>query len=363
MKKILLILILLIPFSVFGKEIDTFSSSGTCTILMDMDSKRILYGNNIHTVRSIASITKIMTAIIAIENGKIDNDIVIGDEIEKAYGSGIYIKQNEEMKLIDLVYGLMLRSGNDAALSIAKIVSGNTDEFVKLMNEKATSLKMSNTVFNNPSGLDTPKSNYSTTYDMALLTSYAMQNETYRKIVSTKKYKLSTNMNTYIWHNKNKLLSSYKYATGGKTGFTEIAKRTLVTTASKDNMNLVVVTLNDGNDFSDHKNLYEEAFETYSNYKILKEGNITIYNEKYYPNYEFYIKNDFNYTLTEEETSNLILKFEIENRKNDLNDSKIGVVSIKLGDSVIHEEDLYIKEKIRKKSFLDKVKEFFNNLW
>ena len=312
MKKILIFILLLIPLNIKATETETFSSSGQCTILMDMDSKRILYADDIHTQRSIASITKIMTAILAIESGKIDDIVTIGDEINESYGSGIYIKQNEEMKLKDLVYGLMLRSGNDAALSIAKNVSGNVDEFVKLMNEKAQELGMKNTVFNNPSGLDTPKSNYSTAYDMALLTSYAMENEIYREITSKKKYTLKTNMNTYIWYNKNKLLNNYKYATGGKTGFTEIAKRTLVTTASKDNLNLVVVTLNDGNDFNDHKNLYEEAYNTYTNYQILKEGNIDIIDDEYYDDYKFYIKDNFSYPLNNAETNNIVLNFKLE---------------------------------------------------
>lgn len=115
MKKLIILLILLLPLPIQSLEESTFSSSGECTILMDMDSKRIMYASNIHKTRSIASITKIMTAILAIESGKINDTVKIGDEIKKAYGSGIYIKENEEMKLLDLVYGLMLRSGNELA--------------------------------------------------------------------------------------------------------------------------------------------------------------------------------------------------------------------------------------------------------
>lgn len=306
---------------------------------------------------------KIMTAILAIESGKINDKVVIGDEIISAYGSGIYIKQNEEMTLLDLVYGLMLRSGNDAALSIAKVVSNDTESFVKLMNEKAIELGMKDTIFNNPSGLDTPKSNYSTAYDMAILTSYAMKNELYKKVVSTKKYTLKTNMNTYIWHNKNKLLNSYKYTTGGKTGFTEIAKRTLVTTASKDNLNLVVVTLNDGNDFLDHKNLYEEAFNSYKKYSILKKDYIDIIDDNYYDNYKFYLKNDFNYSLSDSEKDNIVLNFKLD-LKNDITDGmEIGKVYVNLGDEVIYEDNIYIEKKEVKLSMLDKIKDWFKNLW
>ena len=185
MKKMVVLLILfLIPMKTMALE-----TSATASILMDTDNNRILYANNIHKVRSIASISKIMTAIVAIESGKLDETVTVGDEIKKAYGSGIYIQIGENIKLLDLLYGLMLRSGNDAALTIASYVGGNVDEFVKKMNEKAQEIGMKNTVFNNPSGLDQEKGNYSTAYDMAILTSYAMKNETYRKIVSTKNYK------------------------------------------------------------------------------------------------------------------------------------------------------------------------------
>ena len=270
MKKMVVLLILfLIPMKTMALE-----TSATASILMDTDNNRILYANNIHKVRSIASISKIMTAIVAIESGKLDETVTVGDEIKKAYGSGIYIQIGENIKLLDLLYGLMLRSGNDAALTIASYVGGNVDEFVKKMNEKAQEIGMKNTVFNNPSGLDQEKGNYSTAYDMAILTSYAMKNETYRKIVSTKSYKVKTNMNFYSWINKNKLLHTYKYSTGGKTGFTEIARRTLVTTASKDGVNLVAVTLNDGNDFNDHKNMFEYGFSNYKKQQIATANTI-----------------------------------------------------------------------------------------
>ena len=202
MKKIVLLLLFLIPINI--KAIDT---SATSSILMDMNSNRILYEKNIHSIRSIASISKIMTAIIAIESGKLNDKVIIGSEIKTSYGSGIYIKEGEVLTLKDLLYGLMLRSGNDAALAIAKYVGGSVDKFVDLMNKKAKELKMTNTTFNNPSGLDQNKGNYSTAYDMALLTSYAMKLDDYKKITSTKKYTLTTNKNTYVWINKNKFLS------------------------------------------------------------------------------------------------------------------------------------------------------------
>ena len=344
MKKLVLFLLLIMPISV--KAVGTSARSA---ILMDMNSNRILYEKNIHEVRSVASISKIMTAVIAIESGKLDDKIIIGDEIKSAYGSGIYIKVGEELTLRDLLYGLMLRSGNDAALAIANYVGGSVEDFVKTMNDKAKKLKMTNTTFNNPSGLDQEKGNYSTAYDMAILTSYAMKLDDYRKITSTKKYKLTTNKNTYNWTNKNKLLRTYKYSTGGKTGFTEIAKRTLVSTATKDNTNLVVVTLNDGNDWNDHKNLFEYGFNNYTNIKILKKGDITIYDDDYYDDYKLYIKNDYYYLLTNSEEDDLIFKYQLEKKRKIKNGDNIGILNIYLGDRKIHEEKIYVK-KIKKKN-------------
>ena len=331
--KFLLLLLLIVPI-----RVNAFSTSATSAILLDQDTNRILYAENIHAVRSVASISKIMTAVVAIESGKLDEMVTIGQEIDISYGSNVYLKKGEQIKLLDLVYALMLRSGNDASLSIAKKVGGSVEGFVTLMNEKAKELGMKNTTFNNPNGLDEEKANYSTAYDMAILASYAMKNETYKLIVSTKKHIVKTNMNYYRWTNKNRLLFSYKYITGGKTGFTEIAKRTLVTTASKDGLNLVVVTLNDGNDFLDHKNLYEEAFNTYKKYKIIAKGDINIINTVYE---SLYLKEDFYYPLTKEEAENIVLKIKLEETKKD----KAGTLNICLDDKSLYETNLYYRKQ------------------
>ena len=340
MKKIILIITLFIPFVVKG-----ISTSATSAILMDTTNNRIIYSKNIHEVRSVASISKIMTALLAVESGKLDKEVKINSSINKAYGSAIYIKTGEKMKLRDLVYGLMLRSGNDAALAIADYVGGSVDNFVTMMNHKAKEIGMKNTYFNNPSGLDEDKGNYSTAYDMAILTSYAMKIKEYRDIVKTKDYKLETNKNTYIWHNKHKLHKLYKYTTGGKTGYTKKAKRTLVTTASKDNTNLVVVTLNDGNDFKDHMALLDYGFENYNTYTILKKGNINIYNENYYRGYVLYIKKDCKYLLDDSEKESVNIKYKLKKYKHIRNREIVGEVIVNLGDKEIYGEPIYVKTK------------------
>ena len=353
MKKIIIICImLLIPIRI--KAIET---SATSAILVDTTSGRILYSKDIHNKRSVASISKIMTAIIAVESNKLNDVVEINDSIDKAYGSGIYIKKGENIKLEDLVYGLMLRSGNDAALAIANYVGGSTEEFVNMMNKKAKDLGMKNTLFNNPSGLDEEDGgNISTAYDMSLLISYAIKNEKFKEITGTKHHKVETDKNIYSWTNKNKLLFSYKNTTGGKTGFTVKARRTLVTTASKDNLNLAVVTLNDGNDFQDHKDLFEYGFNNYKNYQILKKGTLNIPNTE---NIEYYIENDYTYPLLETEKESIFIKYKLEKEPKET----AGEIEVYLGDKLLHKEPIFLKgkETIKKKSLIQKIKEIFKH--
>lgn len=346
MKKILVLLITIIPLTVKGLQ-----NSATSAILMDTDNNRIIYSKNIHEIRSVASISKIMTAVLAIESSKLDDEVKVTSVVKKAYGSAIYIKIGEKLKLRDLVYGLMLRSGNDAAVVIADYVGGNVDNFVAMMNHKAKEIGMKNSKFNNPSGLDEELANYSTAYDIAILTSYAMKLNDYKEIVKTKKYKVSTNKNSYIWKNKNKLLNLYKYTTGGKTGYTKKAKRTLVTTASKNKVNLVAVTLNDGNDFLDHIDMFNYGFENYKKYNILKKGIINIYEKKYYKNYDLYIKKDFDYILLDSEIESINITYNINKERKVKSNDKIGNVVVRLGDEEIYNENIYVKTKKKNKKW------------
>lgn len=241
-------------------------------IVMEMSSGQVLEGKAIHETQSVASISKIMTAIVAIENDQLNREVTIGTEIERAYGSGVYIHQGDTITIQDLLYGLLLRSGNDAALCLAYHCGDHSiARFVQMMNQKAQEIGMTDTVFHNPSGLDEEdEGNISSVYDMALLMRYCMQNETFRKISATQSYKRLDQNGT--WHNKNKLLNMYEYATGGKTGFTKKARRTLVTSAQKDGVELIVVTFNCANDFNYHQNLYETYFQLYDQVLCLDRG-------------------------------------------------------------------------------------------
>ena len=352
MKKILLFLLLLI---LFITKVEASTSSAYSYVLMDQITGRILSSKDKDSKRLIASITKIMTCVLAIESNKLDNIVVVDSSIKKAYGSGIYIEEGEKITLKDLLYGLMLRSGNDAAEMIANYVGGSTSNFVNMMNNKAKELGMKNTIFYNPSGLPTPSGNYSSTYDMALLTRYAMKYDIYKEIVSTKKYKVTTNKKTYIWHNKNKLLK-YDYITGGKTGYTEESGRTLVSTATINNMNLIVVTIRDSDDWNTHLELYNYAKENYDSYKILNKNKFVLPGESFYTNNTLYIKNDIYIPLNKKESKSLTSHIILSKKKNIINNQKIGAIDIYLDNNKIYEEDIFIlknKQK-RKRNILGK---------
>lgn len=345
MKKILLFIIL----CCFGiNNIYASTNSAYEYVVMDQVTGRVLDGKNYNKPMLIASITKIMTCLLAIESGKLDNKVIVDDTVLSSYGSGIYISVGEELSLRDLLYGLMLRSGNDAALMVAKYVSLNVSDFVNLMNEKALEIGMKNTIFVNPSGLDNIDSgNYSTAYDMALLTRYAMRYDEYRKIVSTKSYTLKTNMKTYIWKNKNKLLSE-DYVTGGKTGYTKRAHRTLVSTGSKNNINLVIVTIRDSDDWNTHKSLYNNIFSKYKSYKFLDKDEFKLSNNKYYKG-DFYIKNDVFIPLLGNELDKINGNVELDVKSNYKTGDKIGNYVIYFNHDVIYKEGIYIKIQNKKK--------------
>lgn len=336
---------LLIPFKVKCLSASSY-------IVMDMDSGRVMEGTNVDKKSLIASTTKILTAITAIECGNLEDIVKVNEDILSSYGSGIYIQVGEELTLDDLLYGLMLRSGNDAALAIASHVGDDVENFVFMMNEMAKRIGMNNSSFVNPSGLEENdgSANISTVYDMALLTRYAMNNEDYRRIVGTKEIIVKSSYKTYRWINKNKLLSNYIYCTGGKTGYTKKANRTLVTTATKDNMNLIVVTFNDGNDFNDHKSLYEKYFNNYTRIKVIDKSN----------NYgkNLILKNDF-YLIKKDDDKieTNVIKYDVSKA---IDGSIGGKVEVVLNGKVLGSRNLYY-EKVsvsKDKSFLSRLINF-----
>ncbi len=242
--------------------------SAASAVLMDADTGRVLYEKDRHTPRLIASITKLMTALVALESGHdLEEVVTIAPEWAGVEGSSIYLRPGEEITLEALLYGLLLRSGNDAALAIAGHCGGTVEEFVSRMNQKAGELGMTDSSFANPNGLNA-EGHYSSAYDMALLARACLEREELARIVATK----SITFGTRTFTNHNKLLWRYEGCIGLKTGYTEKAGRTLVSAARRNGMTLICVTLNAPSDWADHTALFDYGFANYEARQLIRTG-------------------------------------------------------------------------------------------
>lgn len=257
----------------FGKAAYAVSTGAESTALISCAARQVLYEDNARKRLGPASTTKIMTAVTALENGNPDDVFTVSKNAQNQEGSSIYLREGDKITLRDLLYGLMLNSGNDAAVAIAEGISGTTGDFAELMNETAEKIGCADTHFKNPSGLPDAE-HYSTAYDLALIMAYAMENELFAEIASTKEYRIeSRNSVTYL-KNHNKLLWQTEDCIGGKTGYTRASGRCLVSCAEKDGVRIVAVTLNDRDDWKDHKNLYEYGFGKLENTEIVEKNKI-----------------------------------------------------------------------------------------
>lgn len=238
--------------------------SAKAAIVYHADSGRVLYEKQADANMLIASTTKIMTGLLAIENCDLSESVMITEKMANVEGSSMYLKVGESYTLRELLYGLLLASGNDAATAIAMHVAGDEASFAALMNEKAAELGMKHTSFENPHGLD-GTNHYSTALDMAILASYAMENPSFAEIVGTRHITIK-NL-TYVNHNK--LLWQCDGVIGVKTGYTMAAGRTLVTCCERNGQKLICVTLSAPDDWNDHKKLYDWAYDTYQDRLVL----------------------------------------------------------------------------------------------
>ncbi|MEE0835498.1 MAG: D-alanyl-D-alanine carboxypeptidase family protein [Clostridia bacterium] len=249
------------------------SVSAECAALMCVETGELLYEKNADLRHAMASTTKIMTALVALENCKLDNTVTVSSDAVGIIGSSVYLYAGEQMTMESLLYALLLESANDAAAAIAIEVSGSIEGFAELMNEKAASLGLEHTHFTNPHGLDN-EDHYTTARELAALTSAALQNETFREIVST--YKKSIEMHngqgSRLLINHNKLLKSYDGAIGVKTGYTSNSGRCLVTAASRDGLTYIAVTLNAPDDWNDHRKMLDAGFGYYVGVTLAEPG-------------------------------------------------------------------------------------------
>lgn len=233
------------------------STSATAAFLLDASTGQVLYEKNADKKMLIASTTKIMTALVALRDGVLTDTVTVSRNAANTEGSSMYLKAGETLSLEALLYGLMLSSGNDAAVAIAEHVAGSVPAFAERMNALAQAIGMSNSSFANPHGLNHPD-HYSTARDMATLANVAMNNETLRRITSTRTVSLAG----HSMKNHNKLLWNLEGCIGLKTGYTKAAGRTLVTCCERNGRRLIAVTLQDGDDWNDHRKLYEYGYST-----------------------------------------------------------------------------------------------------
>ena len=241
--------------------------SAECAILIDAQTGRVLYEKQAEEKSLIASTTKIMTALVICEQTNVLDRVKIPKEAVGIEGSSMYLKEGEVLTVQELLYGLMLQSGNDAAVALAIYCGGTVEGFTELMNDKAHRLGMTQSHFANPNGLDSP-GNYSTARDMAILTAYAMQNPIFAQTVSTK----TITIGERCLRNHNKLLWQLEGANGVKTGYTNAAGRILISSVTRMGRQLIAVTFNASDDWQDHKTLIEDGFSRVTVQQLVRQG-------------------------------------------------------------------------------------------
>jgi len=268
-KKILILAI----FVLFMSVQISYALSAQSAILIDGHTGRVLLEHNSYQRRGMASTTKIMTALVAIESGKLSDIVTVSNSAANVEGSSMWLKSGEKISVESLLFGLMLNSGNDAATALAEYIGGDVPKFAEMMTKKAKSLGLENTSFTNPHGLDN-ENHYTTAYDLAQITRYALSNKKFAEIVSSKKKIVEWEDNEWgrSLRNHNKMLTMYQGADGVKTGFTKKCGRCLVSSATRDNLKLIAVTLNAPSDWHDHTGMLDFGFSKYNYKKVIGKG-------------------------------------------------------------------------------------------
>nr|MBO4517790.1 D-alanyl-D-alanine carboxypeptidase [Clostridia bacterium] len=331
----------------FYKKVSADFNAGTSSeIVMEASTLRVLSENNAHEKKYMASTTKIMTAIVVIENCDIEEEITVGANTVGIEGSSIYLEAGEKLTVKDLLYGLMLRSGNDCAETLAVHLSGSIEEFAALMNKTAEKIGAKNSRFVNPHGLH-DDNHYTTAYDLALISCYAIKNPVFKEIVSTQKTTIPfTTRNTKrVLLNKNKMLKEFDGATGIKTGYTKKAGRCLVSSCNRNGMELVSVVLNCGPMFERSKTILQKGFDEYKMYNLAESDNILdfIPVEDGKDLRGIYLKRDVIVPLTEWERENIKTTLELPEmiKKDTPKDSEIGFIKIYCQNNLIFTEKIY----------------------
>lgn len=321
-------LVLLAAF-VFPAAKPVFASAATTSgaeCVVEISSRRFLQSHNGSTCMPMASTTKILTAITIIDDCDLDETVTVPKAAEGVEGSSVYLRAGDTLTVRDLLYGLMLRSGNDCAETLALHHSGSIAAFAARMNAKALALGAVNSHFVNPHGLPNDE-HYTTAHDLALISAYAMENGTFREIVSCKYYEPKN------WQNKNKMLYRYDGAIGVKTGFTMRAGRCLVTAAERDGMTLVCVVLNSPQMYERTAELLDHAYSEYHMKRLCSKGNLAE---------SVRIKEDFDYPLTRAEENKIMISLETVSTLPTTDGEFAGVLKIFLENHLLFSQNVYM---------------------
>lgn len=341
-------------------------TSAKAMVTIEANTKRVLYEKNKDERLPMASTTKIMTALCALESGSnFDEEFEIDPRAVGIEGTSMYLRKGEKLCLRDLLYGLILPSGNDASCAIAYRISGSIEDFVALMNKKAKELNLVNTNFVNPHGLDA-KDHYTSAYDLAIITAEALKNPEFVEIIGTKSKSVKgaggEQGELRFLKNKNKLLTSFEGCTGVKTGFTDMAGRCFVASSKRGDLSVISVVLNCGPMFEECAMLMEKAFEEYNYIEVLepylfyrkapvlkgKENEVKLWT-----------KQGFYYPLTKEESLKISYDYEIdENLIAPLEKEQVvGKLTIKLCDEVLFETEIYTMDEIKSNELFENMKQ------
>lgn len=275
MRKLLALLVLVSLVIPMSAQADQVGTSARACVIIDEVTGRILLSSNETLPLPMASTTKVMTALLALEQGDPDSLVTCSRNAFGVPGTSIYLSEGETLTLTQMLYGLLLASGNDAATAIAEHIGGTVENFCRMMTERAAELGCTDTVFLTPHGLP-QEGHYTTAYDLALIAREAMQHEFFREIVSTRRATIPWEGREYdrVLNNKNKLLSTYEGATGIKTGYTKKAGRCLVFGAERDGMRIIGVVLNCPDWFNEAARLMDVAFARFESVTMLQEGEV-----------------------------------------------------------------------------------------
>lgn len=376
MKKFILIILVILILSntiIFAQDTDEPTVNAQAAILMDYETGRILWAKNIDEPLAMASTTKIMTAIFAIENANLDDIVTVSKNASVTPRVKMYLKENEEIKLEYLLYALMLQSSNDAAVAIAEHIGGSVENFCNLMTQRAKELGAKDTVFRTPNGLDS-QDHHSTAYDLAVITRYALSNDTFRKIISTRNISFSSNLSTYNVINKNRLLSEYEGAIGVKTGYTGKAGHCFVGAATINDMTVISVVLASGwgtsgkeQKWIDTKEILNYAFNNFKNQQIISTEDCQEFvqinkGSKEYVQLKY--ENDVTLPLKDDEKDKIQIIYEYEPLVEApiYQNQKLGVAKIYIQDELLQEVNLLASEGVSRNDFKAYFKKLIKNL-